>query len=154
MALGLVRPNRGWTVGGLVANGFVRSDRWAAAAGQAHCVRPHTPRPLMNEVFVTSEQAVTRRTLLESILATPFLAGLMGCGRIDKASAPQAAGGHAVDLAILDANVITADNARPRAQAIAIKNGRFVAVGSSEDIGAIANPDTLSSGQDDSARPD
>ena len=38
------------------------------------------------------------------------------------------------DLAVVNARVLTSDTALPRAEAFAVKNGRFVAVGSSSDI--------------------
>jgi predicted amidohydrolase YtcJ len=48
----------------------------------------------------------------------------------------------APDLIVLNAKVYTVDAALPRAQAFAVRGGRFVAVGSSEDIHALAGPRT------------
>ena len=51
------------------------------------------------------------------------------------ASAPQEPSDTAApDLVLLNGRVFTIDNAQPRAEAFAVKNGRFIAVGSSNDI--------------------
>src|SRR5437870_231303 len=89
-----------------------------------------------------SNQTVTRRALLQSALSTPLLAGLAGCRSSGASSAERAAGDRPLDLAIVDANIVTMDEARPRAEAVAIENGRFIAVGSSSDIRALATPRT------------
>jgi hypothetical protein len=44
------------------------------------------------------------------------------------------AGSAEPDLAVVNARVLTSDAALPRAEAFAVKNGRFVAIGSSSDI--------------------
>jgi predicted amidohydrolase YtcJ len=89
-----------------------------------------------------SGDAISRRTLLESVLATPFLSSPVrgGLGKSVWATpTPQPATSSPVgDLVLLDANVITSDPSQPRAQAIAIKDGRFTAVGSSQEIRALA----------------
>ncbi len=46
------------------------------------------------------------------------------------------------DLVVLNAHVYTIDDALPRAEAFAVKHGRFVAVGSSADIRNLITPDT------------
>ena len=46
------------------------------------------------------------------------------------------------DMVVLNANIYTIDNAQPRAQAFAVKNGRFLAVGSSADVRNLATSDT------------
>ena len=90
-----------------------------------------------------SKQTVTRRALLESALATPLIAGLAGCRSSGAGSEEQqGTGDRSLDLVIVDANILTMDAARPRAEAIAIGNGRFVAVGSSREIRALATPRT------------
>jgi predicted amidohydrolase YtcJ len=91
-----------------------------------------------------SRQAMTRRTWLETALATPLLSGLAGCSRSGAGTATHGAiaGGGALDLAIVDANIITMDGAKPKAEALAIKSGRFVAVGSSSEIRALAGSGT------------
>lgn len=48
----------------------------------------------------------------------------------------------APQLIIVNANVFTADPARPRAEAVAIEDGRFSAVGNNADIRAMAGPTT------------
>jgi predicted amidohydrolase YtcJ len=50
--------------------------------------------------------------------------------------------GIAADLVVLNARVFTVDPAMPRAEAFAIKNGRFIAVGSNADIRNLANAQT------------
>lgn len=89
-----------------------------------------------------SSQDPTRREFLESALATPVLAGLAGAASIRGERPPNAPKGPAVDLAITDANIFTMDPAGPRAEAVAIKNGRFIAVGSSSEIRALAGAGT------------
>jgi predicted amidohydrolase YtcJ len=65
------------------------------------------------------------------------------------ASAPAQAPGAPVpadrgepDLVVVNARVFTSDAALPRAEAFAVKNGRFVAVGSTSDVRNIASPRT------------
>jgi predicted amidohydrolase YtcJ len=48
----------------------------------------------------------------------------------------------APDLIVLNAKVYTVDAAQPRAEAFAVRGGRFVAVGSSADIRTLAGPRT------------
>ena len=43
---------------------------------------------------------------------------------------------------IQNANIITIDQGRPRAQALAIRDGRFLAVGNNDDIADFLGPDT------------
>jgi predicted amidohydrolase YtcJ len=47
---------------------------------------------------------------------------------------PQRGAGIEADLAVVNARVITVDDALPRAEAFAVKHGRFLAVGSNSDI--------------------
>lgn len=80
--------------------------------------------------------ALDRRDFLG--LGTLAAAGLAsGCspGRADFASAP-------ADLVVVNGNVLTQDDALPRAQAFAVKHGRFVAVGSSDDVRNLASAAT------------
>ena len=42
------------------------------------------------------------------------------------------------ELILYNANIITVDDAQPRAQAAAIADGRFLAVGSSDDVRNLA----------------
>jgi predicted amidohydrolase YtcJ len=46
------------------------------------------------------------------------------------------------DLVILNARVFTVDGAKPRAEAVAVKDGRILAVGGDAEIRALAGPDT------------
>jgi predicted amidohydrolase YtcJ len=78
-----------------------------------------------------------------------FGAALAGAGfaGADIAAEParqqQGAGpGVSADIILTNARVITIDPALPRAEAFAIKNGRFIAVGSSAEIANLANART------------
>ncbi|CAN5763708.1 amidohydrolase [soil metagenome] len=51
-------------------------------------------------------------------------------------------GTHAPDMVVLNARVYTIDDARPRAEAFAVLNGRFTAVGSTDDVRNLIGPDT------------
>lgn len=51
-------------------------------------------------------------------------------------------GSTAPDLVVVNARVYTVDDANPKAEAFAVKNGRFIAVGRSADIRALAGPGT------------
>jgi predicted amidohydrolase YtcJ len=55
---------------------------------------------------------------------------------------PQAGAGVEADLIVVNARVYTSDQALPRAEAFAIKNGRFIAVGSTADIRNLATART------------
>jgi predicted amidohydrolase YtcJ len=46
------------------------------------------------------------------------------------------------DLIVRNASIYTADSAMPRAQAFAVKDGRFILVGSNAEVDAIAGPQT------------
>jgi hypothetical protein len=66
-------------------------------------------------------------------LGTAAAAGLAaGC------APPSAGGGLAPDLIVVNGNVLTQDDAFPAAEAFAIKDGRFVAVGSNDDVRNLA----------------
>jgi predicted amidohydrolase YtcJ len=76
--------------------------------------------------------------------------GLAGAGVAVSAVAPWAHAAGAVtaiaprdaDIIVVNANVCTVDPKRPRAQAFAIRGGRFIAVGSTVDIRALAGKET------------
>ncbi|HLZ76969.1 amidohydrolase [Phenylobacterium sp.] len=69
--------------------------------------------------------------------------GFAGAGLGAAWSAPVfGAGSDAPDLLVLNAKVYTVDGKTPRAQAFAVRAGRFVAVGSSDDMRALAGPRT------------
>jgi len=74
-------------------------------------------------------------------LGTLGAAGLAaGCGPAGGGAGPAA--NIAPDLVVLNGNVLTQDDANPAAEALAIKDGRFVAVGSSDDVRNLATADT------------
>ena len=74
------------------------------------------------------------------------MAGAFALGRAPggepSASAQQASGaaatGGGADLVVVNARVLTSDAALPRAEAFAVKNGRFTAVGSTSDVRNLA----------------
>ena len=70
--------------------------------------------------------------------------GLSSAGLDTIVAAQPAAGAGAVaaDLIVINARVLTSDPAMPRAEAFAVKDGRFIAVGSSADIRNLANAQT------------
>ncbi|MDA0328248.1 MAG: amidohydrolase [Gemmatimonadetes bacterium] len=79
---------------------------------------------------------INRRDFLG--LGTVATAGVVaGC-------APSSAGGLSVtpDVVVVNASVLTQDDAQPTAEAFAIKSGRFVAVGSTSDIRNLASTNT------------
>ena len=75
------------------------------------------------------------------------LAGAFVAGRDQAASAQaeQSAPGTSPDLVVVNASVYTVEASQPRAEAFAIKNGRFVAVGSTNDVRNLANARTTES---------
>ena len=75
----------------------------------------------------------TRREFLES---GAMLAAALGIdvGRWPATAGHQASGDAGPDLVVLNARVYTIDDALPRAEALAAKNGRFIAVGSTADV--------------------
>src|SRR5262245_58867093 len=78
---------------------------------------------------------------ISAALAGAFSLGrLPGGGRIVAAQTPQPSGSSTAepDLILVNGNVLTSDTAQPRAEAFAVKNGRFVAVGSSADVRNLA----------------
>lgn len=76
----------------------------------------------------------TRRDFL-SLLGAPALAATVPyTARANTVPANDAG----ADLILINGNVLTMNAAQPRAQAFAVKNGRFVAVGSSQNVRALA----------------
>jgi predicted amidohydrolase YtcJ len=67
---------------------------------------------------------------------------VLGFAGAAAASAAFAAEPDAPDLVVLNANVLTVDPKRPKAQAFAVRGDRFVAVGASDEIRALAGPRT------------
>src|SRR5438093_13513402 len=71
------------------------------------------------------------------------LAGAFGVGRLPTPQSEQpSAAATAPDLVVVNANVYTSEASQPRAEAFAIKNGRFVAVGSTNDVRNLATAGT------------
>src|SRR3954452_14780084 len=78
--------------------------------------------------------------------------GLAGAGMVGAAAAPwlratpallaPGADGPEPDLVVINAKVYTVDAAQPRAEAFAIKGSRFLAVGSTSDMKALAGKST------------
>jgi predicted amidohydrolase YtcJ len=58
------------------------------------------------------------------------------------AQPPAPGGGGAPDLLVVNARVLTSDAAAPRAQAVAVKDGRFTAVGSNDEVRNLATAGT------------
>ena len=56
--------------------------------------------------------------------------GVGGC----QVSGQDAASGGEPDLVLLNGRIYTVDEAQPRAEALAVKHGRFLAVGSNDDV--------------------
>ena len=69
------------------------------------------------------------------------LAGAVGMAGLSRGAWALAEGGDA-DLVVHNARVYTVDDRLPRAEAFAVRAGRFVAVGSSADMRALAGPRT------------
>ena len=70
--------------------------------------------------------------------------GLSGCASdgAEQTANVESASGATPDLVLLNGTIYTVDDALPRAEAFAIKNGRFIAVGSTDDIRNLTGPDT------------
>lgn len=87
----------------------------------------------------------TRRDFLNTTSAA--VAGIAGGASIDIAAAQQApaivtSGSNAPDLIVTNARVYTMDTRAPRAEAFAVTNGRFTAVGSTSDVRNLAGKST------------
>ena len=60
----------------------------------------------------------------------------------DEAAGSDPDAGAIPDLVLVNGRVYTIDDAQPRAEAFAIKNGRFIAVGSTDDVRNLASQNT------------
>lgn len=80
---------------------------------------------------------VTRRSFLGL-----GAAGLAVLGRMSPARAAGVMGARDPDLVVVNARIYTVDSRRPTAEAFAVKEGRFVAVGSTADIRVLAGANT------------
>ena len=87
-----------------------------------------------------------RREFMEAGAAAAALwhldGNLTSARAVSRTSSPPAAQDPEPDLIVVNGNVFTIDNAEPRAQAFAVKNGRFVAVGSDDDVRNLASRNT------------
>ena len=73
-----------------------------------------------------------------------LVAGAFGIRDVPPLEAAQASSGNSreADLAVINGRVFTVDDAMPRAEAFAVKDGRFMAVGSTSDIRNLITPRT------------
>lgn len=72
-----------------------------------------------------------------------LIAGAAGCRNMPSSTASTTGRmGRLADLALINGRVWTVDDQQPRAEAFAIKDGRFVAVGSTSDIKNLISPET------------
>src|SRR5262249_17463826 len=92
-------------------------------------------------------EMTSRREFLN--VTSSVLAGLVGVPPLGASAhaaqaAPQVAtaGGRDPDLIVVNAKVYTMDTRAPRAEAFAVTNGRFTAVGSTADIRGLAGKST------------
>jgi len=67
---------------------------------------------------------------------------MTGFGALAVSARPAFAAPIEPDMIVINAKVYTVDEALPQAQAFAIKNGRFVAIGSTTDMRSLATPRT------------
>jgi hypothetical protein len=84
---------------------------------------------------------MTKYTRGEFLGFSAALAGVFSVGRLpglEQSASAQAAAGGEPDLILVNGNVLTSDPALPRAEAFAVKDGRFVAVGSTSDVRNLA----------------
>src|SRR5687768_16599043 len=85
----------------------------------------------------------TRRQFLgEAGAAAAAAMALGGCAAMGRRDANAPAVEDDADLVLLNGTVTTMDSARPHASAVAVRGGRFAAVGSNADILKFKGPDT------------
>src|SRR5688500_6015183 len=82
----------------------------------------------------------TRRTLLKRSLTAAAALGCGGWPAIAGAEEPDAA--LAPDLVLINGTVYTIDETLPRAEAFAVRQGKFVAVGTSDQVRKLIGPKT------------
>ncbi|MCX5764059.1 MAG: amidohydrolase family protein [Gemmatimonadetes bacterium] len=84
---------------------------------------------------VTRKDFLGMSALLAGAAATPPIAAA-AMNRTSHAlpAMPQKGNGIDADLIVINGRVLTSDPSRPRAEAFAVKDGRFLAVGSNADI--------------------
>ena len=93
-----------------------------------------------------------RYTRGEFLSLSALLAGAAGLAKIPfnrlgaqtptPTPSPQRGAGIEADLIVINARVITMDAAQPRAEAFAVKDGRFLAIGSTADVRNVASART------------
>ncbi|MDP7479923.1 MAG: amidohydrolase family protein, partial [Vicinamibacterales bacterium] len=73
-----------------------------------------------------------------------LLAGGVGCAGLPGTEAQETgtSGDQQPDLALVNGRVYTIDDATPQAEAFAVKYGRFIAVGSTDDVSNLIGPNT------------
>ena len=83
-------------------------------------------------------------TRKEFLGLSAWLAGGVGATGLPVAEAQETGvdDGRQPDLAVVNGRVYTIDDAMPQAQAFAVKSGRFIAVGSTDDIRNLIGPNT------------
>ena len=96
---------------------------------------------VMAETDASAETAsgITRRDFLQRALAAG--AALVGGACARNTLDPQAQGGKRAELILANGRITTLDAAKPSATAVAIKDGRFLAVGSDQDVMAFRGPE-------------
>ena len=82
----------------------------------------------------TRQAGMGRRLFLKTAAASAGTMALASC-----ASGPA----HAADAVYVNGRIVTADRNFSIAQAVAVSNGRFVAVGTNEDVRKLAGPNTI-----------
>jgi predicted amidohydrolase YtcJ len=89
-------------------------------------------------------RTISRKQFLGFGAALAGAAGLVSRERATAAQQPSPASSPGIepDFVVVNARVYTVDAAMPRADAFAVKNGRFVAVGTSSDVRNLATPRT------------
>ena len=87
---------------------------------------------------------MTTYTRKEFLGLSAWLAGGIGATGLPVAEAQETGvdDGRQPDLAVVNGRVYTIDDAMPQAQAFAVKSGRFIAVGSTDDIRNLIGPNT------------
>ncbi len=74
--------------------------------------------------------------------AAAALAALRAAALCAAALAPGAAGAQRADLVLVNGDVVTVDSQRPRAEAVAVRGDRIVAVGTTAEVRRMAGPRT------------
>ena len=78
---------------------------------------------------------------LRSIRSRVIWFAIACCTLMARGDAAEDIGALNADLVVTNANIITVDAQKPRAEALAVRDGRFVAVGSREEIAPLVGPE-------------